>query len=416
MQTAPSSRFTRATISRGTTQSANRRAFAFATLRLCVIPKRATHHGQRWAALAAAICLWLITTLPVAAQSNTYVVKPGDTLAAIAARHGTEVGALLRLNQLSDANLLRVGQSLELPLSALRTDAPQMQDAAVTLLPNEHATRVYVAQAGDTLAGVAALFRTSPARIAELNRRAPSTTLRAGEPLRVPVVSVVELSADRSASIPTPGSYVVHVVQPGESLAGIAAAYDTTLRRILEVNDVDTAVTPGMRILVPPTSYAEIFGDATMGPEGYPLYPAVPTAEKWVSVDLSHQRAYAWEGNKLIKRCAISSGKARTPTVTGVFRIWAKVSSQTMSGGSYATGDYYNLPGVQWVQYFYRDYALHGAYWHNRFGTPTSHGCVNLTNTDAKWLYEWTSPTIEENGWHIIDGEMVPGTLVIVHR
>ena len=115
------------------------------------------------------------------------------------------------------------------------------------------------------------------------------------------------------------------------------------------------------------------------------------------------------------KIIAISSGKARTPTVTGVFRIRAKVSSQTMEGGSVEEGDYYNLPNVQWVQYFYQDYALHGAYWHNKFGTPTSHGCVNLTNTDAKWLFDWASPTVPYRGWHFMDSTN-PGTLVIVHR
>jgi lipoprotein-anchoring transpeptidase ErfK/SrfK len=363
-----------------------------------------------------AIGLWCLAAQPAHAQGATYVVRPGDTLAAIAQRHGTDVATLSRLNQLGNANIIRSGQSLELPLSALRTDTPIFNDASVALLPNEHATRVYVVQPGDSLVSVANEFHTTPARIAELNRRAATVALRAGEPLRVPVVSQLEFSADRSASIPTPGSYFVHVVQQGESLAGIADAYDTTLRQLLDVNDIDSGtVKPGLRVLVPPTSYAELFSGTEMGPDDYPLYPAVPTQGKWISVDLSHQRAYAWEGNKLLKRFVISSGKARTPTVTGVFRIWAKVSSQTMSGGSYATGDYYNLPGVRWVQYFYRDYALHGAYWHNRFGTPTSHGCVNLTNTDAEWLYDWTSPTIEENGWHILDDSMAPGTLVIVH-
>lgn len=377
---------------------------------------------QRYArlgmALFAAACLWCLVPQPASAQGSTYVVKPGDTLAAIAARHGTDVGTLSRLNQLGDANIIRVGQALELPLSARRTDMPIINDASVSLLPNEHATRVYVVQAGDTLAGVASQFHTTPARVAELNQLAATATLRSGTPLRVPVVSQVEPGPVRSAAIPTPGKYYVHVVQPGESLAGIAADYDTTLRQLLDVNKALNAATvkPGMRVLVPPTSYADLFGDVAMGPDGYPLYPVVPTQEKWISVDLSHQRAYAWEGNKLIKRFAISSGKARTPTVTGVFRIWAKVTSQTMEGGSYATGDYYNLPNVQWVQYFYRDYALHGAYWHNRFGTPTSHGCVNLTNADAKWLYEWSSPTIAESGWHILDDSMAPGTLVIVHR
>ncbi len=146
-----------------------------------------------------------------------------------------------------------------------------------------------------------------------------------------------------------------------------------------------------------------------------PIYPAVPTQEKWISVDLDHQRAFAWEGDKLIKSFLISSGKSRTPTVTGVFRIWAKVKAQTMEGGSRAAGDYYNLPNVQWVQYFFQDYSFHGAYWHNKFGTPMSHGCVNMTNDDAKWLFEWASPTMEDYRWHTTDAK-TPGTLVIVHQ
>jgi lipoprotein-anchoring transpeptidase ErfK/SrfK len=216
--------------------------------------------------------------------------------------------------------------------------------------------------------------------------------------------------------MPLSGRAYVHVVREGETLASIASAYGTSLRRILELNKIADArqVKAGQRLIVPPPSLAELFAAAPMGANGVPLYPVVPTEGKWISVDLDHQRAYAWEGNKLIKRFVISSGKAKTPTVTGVFRIWAKVSSQVMQGGSRAAGDYYYLPNVQWVQYFYRDYAFHGAYWHNNFGTPMSRGCINMTNSDAKWLWDWTTPTVGP-GWHVLD-ESNPGTLVIVHR
>ena len=147
------------------------------------------------------------------------------------------------------------------------------------------------------------------------------------------------------------------------------------------------------------------------------MYTEIQTTGKWISVDLDHQRTFAWEGDQLIKSFYISSGKARTPTVTGVFRIWGKIAAQRMEGGSRAAGDYYNLPNVQWVQYFYQDYSFHGTYWHNNFGTPMSHGCVNMTNADAKWLYEWASPTITEGDykWHTTNKED-PGTLVIVYQ
>ncbi|MBK8045857.1 MAG: L,D-transpeptidase [Anaerolineales bacterium] len=170
-----------------------------------------------------------------------------------------------------------------------------------------------------------------------------------------------------------------------------------------------------MKVIVPPPSFAELFAGLPLRDDGYPEYPVLPPEGKWISVDLDHQRVWAWEGNKLVKDFWISSGKARTPTVTGVFRIWAKVPSQTMEGGSRAAGDYYNLPGVQWVQYFYQDYSFHAAYWHNNFGTPMSHGCVNMRTEDAKWLYEWTDPQFDDSKWHVLDAKQ-PGALVVVYQ
>lgn len=143
------------------------------------------------------------------------------------------------------------------------------------------------------------------------------------------------------------------------------------------------------------------------------LTPVVmPSDEKrWIRVDLSEQLAVAYEGVKPIRAFVISSGLPGTPTVTGRFRIRVKVPSQTMSGGSGAL--YYYLPNVQWVQYFYEDYGFHGTYWHNDFGRPHSHGCINMTNADAKWLFEWAGPTWDGSKWQKVNNR--DGTLVIVH-
>ncbi len=108
---------------------------------------------------------------------------------------------------------------------------------------------------------------------------------------------------------------------------------------------------------------------------------------KWIEVDLSDQMVVAYENGVPVRAFVISSGLPQWPTVEGTFRIWAKTAAQTMSGGSRVAGDYYSLPNVQWVSYFYEDYGLHGAYWHNNFGQPMSHGCVNMTNDDAEWLF-----------------------------
>jgi lipoprotein-anchoring transpeptidase ErfK/SrfK len=132
-------------------------------------------------------------------------------------------------------------------------------------------------------------------------------------------------------------------------------------------------------------------------------------------VDLSEQRVVAYEGMMPVNAFLISSGLPDTPTVTGSFRIWAKTPIQDMYGGNRAAGDYYFLKDVQWVQYFFEDYAFHGTYWHNNFGRPMSRGCINMRNEDAKWLFDWASPAVHHDGW-MASSASNPGTVVVVHE
>lgn len=140
----------------------------------------------------------------------------------------------------------------------------------------------------------------------------------------------------------------------------------------------------------------------------------IPDEERWIRVDLSEQIVIAYENTKPVRAFIISSGLPGTPTVTGEFRIRTKVSQQVMTGG--VGSNYYYLPGVKWVQYFYQDYSFHGTYWHNNFGNPMSHGCLNMTNADAKWLFDWAGPVWDgETTWYKSSQEN-PGTLVIITR
>ncbi len=147
-----------------------------------------------------------------------------------------------------------------------------------------------------------------------------------------------------------------------------------------------------------------------------PLDEIPEDVDRWIRVDLSEQLVIAYEGKQAIRGFVVSTGLPGTPTVTGTFSIRMKVRSQTMEGGDPALGTYYNLPNVEWVQYFYSDYGFHGTYWHNNFGNPMSHGCINMTNADAKWLFDWASPTWDgRTVWHSSTASD-PGTLVIVHE
>jgi lipoprotein-anchoring transpeptidase ErfK/SrfK len=105
----------------------------------------------------------------------------------------------------------------------------------------------------------------------------------------------------------------------------------------------------------------------------------------WIDVDLSEQRVTAFEGATAVRSFIVSTGTVAHPTLTGQFRVYVKLPSTPMAGPGYY------LPGVPWTMYYYRGYAIHGTYWHDNFGTPMSHGCVNLTIPDAEWLYNFAS-------------------------
>ena len=107
--------------------------------------------------------------------------------------------------------------------------------------------------------------------------------------------------------------------------------------------------------------------------------------ERWIDVDLSGQRTYAFEGDTLINTFVVSTGTWLHPTIIGTFPIYVKYQSANMSGEDYF------LRNVPYVMYFHKDYGLHGTYWHNNFGVPMSHGCINLRTNDAKWLFNWAS-------------------------
>lgn len=121
-------------------------------------------------------------------------------------------------------------------------------------------------------------------------------------------------------------------------------------------------------------------------------------ANKHIYIDLTKQMLYAYQDGNLVMSFPVSTGKwGRTPT--GDFNIWVKLRYTTMAGGNPAIGTYYNLPNVPYVMFFYNDvvdkgrgYSIHGTYWHNNFGHPMSHGCINMKIEDVERLYYWADP------------------------
>ncbi|MGB9637221.1 MAG: L,D-transpeptidase [Microgenomates group bacterium] len=140
----------------------------------------------------------------------------------------------------------------------------------------------------------------------------------------------------------------------------------------------------------------------------------VPSDQKWIEIDLSEQKLIAWQGDQKFLESLVSSGKW-APTPKGEFRLWGKYRYIKMSGGSKELQTYYYLPNVPYAMFFYKDFGLHGTYWHNNFGQPMSHGCVNLPTFVAEKLFYWTTPTLPPGKNFVIERSGNSGTKVIIH-
>ncbi len=111
--------------------------------------------------------------------------------------------------------------------------------------------------------------------------------------------------------------------------------------------------------------------------------------EYWVEIDLYEQNVVAYEGDRMVYAGLVSSGLNRWPTYEGLFQVWER-HMETMMTGAEGKVDYYVNEDVPHTMYFDFDIALHGAYWHDRFGYKHSHGCVNMPPRDAEWVYFWS--------------------------
>ena len=133
-----------------------------------------------------------------------------------------------------------------------------------------------------------------------------------------------------------------------------------------------------------------------------PISPEIPLSEKRIEVNLTMQTVAAFEYDQPVFETKISSGLASprkpgqisTVTPNGDFRIFEKKPSVHMGNGNLvADVDDYELPGVSWVLYFTEfGHAFHGTHWHDNFGTPMSHGCINMRSPEARWLFRWALP------------------------
>ncbi len=141
---------------------------------------------------------------------------------------------------------------------------------------------------------------------------------------------------------------------------------------------------------------------------------------RWLDISIQKQMLVAYEGKTPVWATMVSTGRGgmsdpteTTATIRGTFYVRSKHVSGTMDGEE-GTDEAFDLRDVPYIQYFHEGYALHGAYWHDDFGRPRSHGCVNLSPADAAWLFRFTDPPVPDE-WH---GATSPqgGTLIYIHK
>lgn len=269
---------------------------------------------------------WLALTIPAAAEERWHTVAWGDNLTRIAARYDTTIQTLVALNALPNPNYIRMGQRLRLPEIELAMDDPVAAAASLS----------------DTV------------------------TITASAPITAPV----------------PAQPVTHIIRVGEYLSAIASRYGTTVSALAAANSLanPNLLYPGQSLTIvaasaplPRRAAAAATTSVANAPSG-----------KWIEINLSTSIVTAWQGASRVRDLVASLGKPWTPTPPGRFAVQTKYVATPMSGPGYY------LPSVPHTMYFYKGYAIHGAYWHNNFGQAMSHGCVNLSLPDAEWLYYWT--------------------------
>jgi lipoprotein-anchoring transpeptidase ErfK/SrfK len=212
-----------------------------------------------------------------------------------------------------------------------------------------------------------------------------------------------------------PFGWMVYAVRPsakaGEAAANTAAIVNRytpiTVYETAQIGDLEW-YRIGENQWVDQKKVALVF--PTARPEG------VGPTDKWIDIHKFEQTLAAYEGDQLVYATLVSSGLPQWDTDSGLFRVFMKVRQAKMSGRE-GKPDYYFLEDVQYAMYFNRDMALHGAYWHDKFGFKHSHGCVNLPPADALWLWNWTTPDSTDKSFVMVPdrNNNTEGTWVWVH-
>lgn len=342
--------------------------------------------GYRY--LVGCILFVMAAALPATAQERvTHTVQAGENLYRIALRYGVTMDALISANNITSPSRIFAGTVLVIP--GLEPAANNPEGAVNPLVATAPVT--HTVQRGESLTIIARRYNVTAQSILQANNIANANIIYPGQVLQIwtsdlSVAVNAETPQETSAqAVPDAApSYTLHTVRQGEYLSQIARNYGVSWTSIAEANGITdpNRIYAGLQLRIPST------GSVASTDMGIIAQGVNHPGPRWgtgreIVVVLSTQMTYAYENGQLVRSVLSSTGLPATPTVQGDYRVYRKYDAQLMAGPGYY------LPGVPWVMYFYQGYALHGAYWHNNFGQPMSHGCVNLPIEEARWFYEF---------------------------
>jgi lipoprotein-anchoring transpeptidase ErfK/SrfK len=361
----------------------------------------------------------------LAAETTTYQVQPGDTLAGLAARFAVSVVDLAAANGLQWNAWIYTGQVLVIPgstgegspaapqpVSELAPD-PLVPDPLpqLPLLPLDKPATVVPLTYARVVKSDVPVYATPEDAARDLAPRrnlgrgylwvsVEEEILYEGEPyIRINADEYVHADA---LALYTPSRFqgVALAAQPERPFAWILRSVRPSVTPVGAVNPDAPAYGRYQLVQIYATEYV---GDQVwylIGPHQWinQIYvgkielsqrPAgIDAGAAWVDVDLFEQTMAVYSGDRMIYATLIASGLPGWDTPVGLFQVWHRVALGKMSGSA-GRADYYFLEDVPWSLYFYQAVALHAAYWHDDFGYKHSHGCVNLAPLDARWLFEW---------------------------
>ncbi len=325
-------------------------------------------------------------------QMGAHVVRPGESLFAIARRYQLPPTDLARLNGMRLSAVRLPGQSLRVPLGQAvnaRADTPALASsgaASSTAAATASGPRSHTVQPGDTLYAISRTYGVAVDDLRQWNGLPADGLIRIGEVLTVGEIPTTDdatggapvpaLPADEAPSPPSGARDETYVVQPGDTLTAIAARFGTTAIALGRLNDLPgDLLQAGQTLRVP---------RAGAGPAG-------ASGDKRIEVDVSEQRMYVWQGDTLVWNFTVSTGLAGYPTRRGTFAVQSKVPNAWSSA--------WQLWMPHWLGIYWAGGSENGIHslpiingqrlWGGYLGSPISYGCIVLGINEAEQLYNW---------------------------